>query len=153
MLRALQGRLRGGLLVGLGLLAVVLAVAAVALSRGGRDAAAGGLPVLQITERDFQIKAPKVVRAGRFLLQARNRGPDTHELLVVRFTGKRLPLRSDGLTVDEDALESATAVIIEGFERGNDRKARIHLSPGRYVLLCNMSGHYLGGMHATVTVR
>ena len=27
------------------------------------------------------------------------------------------------------------------------------LDPGRYVLFCNMYGHYLGGMHAVLVVR
>ena len=29
----------------------------------------------------------------------------------------------------------------------------VHLAPGRYKLLCNMSGHYLGGMHTALVVR
>jgi uncharacterized cupredoxin-like copper-binding protein len=28
----------------------------------------------------------------------------------------------------------------------------LHLTPGRYVLFCNMAGHYLGGMHRTLVV-
>jgi uncharacterized cupredoxin-like copper-binding protein len=148
MRRSSQGRHGGGLF---GLLAVV-ALGATACS--GTGAAIGsGLPVLKVTERDFRINAPKVVRAGDVRLQAKNEGPDTHELLVVRFAKGRLPLRSDALTVDEDALASVTATTIEGFERGEGREARIHLAPGRYVLLCNMAGHYLGGMHTVVTVR
>jgi uncharacterized cupredoxin-like copper-binding protein len=94
-----------------------------------------------------------VVRAGELLLETKNLGPDTHELLVVRYAGKHLPLRPDDITVDEAALKSVTAVTVEGFERGRTKEARIHLTPGRYVLLCNMQGHYLGGMHAAVTVR
>ena len=112
-----------------------------------------GLPVLKVSERDFRIKAPKEVRAGELRLQVTNEGPDTHELLVVRYDKGRLPIRSDGLTVDEDALAPATAVTVEGSESGHHREARVNLAPGRYVLFCNMAGHYLGGMHATVIVR
>jgi uncharacterized cupredoxin-like copper-binding protein len=57
------------------------------------------------------------------------------------------------LTVDEDALKSRTALTVEGFERGRSEEARLRLTPGHYVLFCNMQGHYLGGMHATVIVR
>jgi uncharacterized cupredoxin-like copper-binding protein len=154
MLRSSQGRLGRRLLLGLAPLAVIVAVVVAAFWGGSRaGAAASGLPVLKVSESDFRIKAPKVVRAGELLLRTKNLGPDTHELLVVRFAGKRLPLRADDMTVDEEALESATALTVEGFERGRSREARIHLAPGRYVLLCNMQGHYLGGMHATVTVR
>ena len=27
------------------------------------------------------------------------------------------------------------------------------LTPGNYVLYCNLEGHYLGGMHASLAVR
>jgi uncharacterized cupredoxin-like copper-binding protein len=30
---------------------------------------------------------------------------------------------------------------------------RLHLRPGRYVMFCNMSGHYLGGMDTDVVVK
>ena len=36
---------------------------------------------------------------------------------------------------------------------GSVRELHVRLTPGRYVLLCNMSGHYMGGMHRTLVVR
>jgi uncharacterized cupredoxin-like copper-binding protein len=30
---------------------------------------------------------------------------------------------------------------------------RVRLTPGRYEFFCNMSGHYLGGMHTVIVVR
>jgi uncharacterized cupredoxin-like copper-binding protein len=32
------------------------------------------------------------------------------------------------------------------------RELHLKLTKGRYVLLCNMSGHFMGGMEATVDV-
>jgi uncharacterized cupredoxin-like copper-binding protein len=29
----------------------------------------------------------------------------------------------------------------------------LNLTPGRYVMYCNLEGHYLGGMYAALTVR
>ena len=149
MRRSSQGRHGGGLLVGL-LAAVALGSTACS---GTGGAIRNGLPLLKVSERDFRIKAPGEVRAGEFRLQVTNEGPDTHELLVVRLDKARLPLRPDGLTVDEAALASSTAVTLEGAERGERREAPVHLAPGRYVLFCNMAGHYLGGMHTVVSVR
>ena len=57
---------------------------------------------LRVTERDFSIKAPKQVRAGDVELIVHNKGPASHELIVVREGDGGLPLRSDGLTVDEE---------------------------------------------------
>jgi uncharacterized cupredoxin-like copper-binding protein len=113
----------------------------------------GGLPVVRVSEQDFKIKAPRRIRAGEVRFRLRNRGPDTHELIVVRLGRRGLPLRRDGLTVDEDALEARTAVTIEAVERGRSREKQVALAPGRYVLFCNMAGHYLGGMRATLVVE
>src|SRR5205823_12276773 len=75
-----------------------------------------------------------------------------HELIVVRESGSRLPLRRDGSTVSEEKLDSVTAGVLEPGQPGSNRQLRLHLPPGRYVLFCNMSGHYLGGMHSELVV-
>ena len=107
-----------------------------------------------VTERDFQISAPAEVAAGDVRLRVRNDGPDRHELLVVRRPDRApLPLRGDGLTLDEDALESATVGILEAREPNTVNDLQVHLEPGRYQLFCNMFGHYLGGMQTELIVR
>jgi hypothetical protein len=130
------------------LLAVAAGCSGCAASRSG-----SGLPVVRVSEQDFKIKAPRRLRAGEVRFRLRNRGPDTHELIIVRLGRRAIPLRQDGLTVDEDALEARTAATIEAVERGGSREKQVVLAPGRYVLFCNMAGHYLGGMHATLVVR
>jgi uncharacterized cupredoxin-like copper-binding protein len=83
-----------------------------------------------------------------------NNGPEAHELIVVRSDGdKALPLRGDGLTVDEDAVEASTAGSLEPGVAGSDRVLKLRLKPGRYEFFCNMAGHFEGGMHTTVTVH
>ncbi len=106
-----------------------------------------------VTERDFAIKAPTSVHAGTLRLRVHNAGPDTHELLLARVRRGRLPLRPDGLTVDESRLGSAEPTLVEGQERGGSEEVTVTLAPGRYVLFCNMAGHYLSGMHRTLVVR
>jgi len=112
-----------------------------------------GPATLQVTERDFTIKAPKQARAGDVELVVHNSGPASHELIVVREGRGGLPLRSDGLTVDEGALEQREAGALEPGTAGAMRKFDVHLGSGRYVLFCNMSGHYLGGMRTVLVVR
>jgi uncharacterized cupredoxin-like copper-binding protein len=109
--------------------------------------------VVRVTERDFRITvSPTRVSAGDVRLVLRNRGQDTHELLIVRTKGGRLPLRTDALTVDEEVLDPAMAGVIEGEPSGSVHALRLHLRPGRYELFCNMAGHYLGGMRAELVV-
>jgi uncharacterized cupredoxin-like copper-binding protein len=138
---------------------VALAAAAVGVGLGllfhpgSGHAVASGRPAVKVTERDFGISVTKYVRAGEVTLSVTNRGPDTHELIVVRSNGRPLALRSDGLTIDETRIESRKVGSLEGAGPHITRTLRVHLTPGRYVLLCNMAGHYLGGMHSVLVVR
>ena len=61
-----------------------------------------------------------------------------------------LPRRADGLTVNEDAIEKQTVGTLE--PGMGTRDIALHLAPGRYVMFCNMSGHFKGGMHKDLVV-
>jgi uncharacterized cupredoxin-like copper-binding protein len=107
--------------------------------------------VVRVEEKDFRIVVrPKRVPAGDVELVLRNEGPVTHELIVVRGPRSHLPLRTDGLTIDEDVLDDSG--VVEGAGPGSVRRLRLNLSPGRYQLFCNMAGHFLAGMHAELVV-
>ena len=135
--------------VGFGLAALVVALVS-SCSSGSSDRAKAGT-VVRVTERDFRITiAPAKVRAGEVRLLLQNKGPDAHELIMVRASHGRLPLRTDGLTVDEEALASVKTV--EPQSPGTKGELLLHLKPGRYELFCNMAGHYLGGMRAQLVV-
>jgi uncharacterized cupredoxin-like copper-binding protein len=108
---------------------------------------------LHITERDFHISAPKQVASGNLTMTVTNNGPDDHELIIVRATTARLPLRSDGLTANEEKLTPIIALSLEPAAPGSVRTAHLHLKPGRYVLFCNMAGHFMAGMRTTLVVR
>ena len=108
---------------------------------------------LNVEERDFAIKAPMRIATGNLVLRVTNKGPETHELLLVRADGRSLPLRHDDLTVDEDRLKAHTVARLEHVEPGSLRTWKLQLAAGRYTLFCNMSGHYLGGMHRKLIVR
>jgi uncharacterized cupredoxin-like copper-binding protein len=133
------------------LLAVALALLAGVVwwtSQGGSNARA-----VSVEMHDFGIRAPKRIAAGEVVLHVSNAGPDTHELLLARANGRKLPLRSDNLTVDETTLEPRTVGALEDVHPDTSRTWKLQLPPGRYVLFCNMSGHYLGGMHRELIVR
>lgn len=110
----------------------------------GSGAHSSGAGQAQVRERDFKISAPASLPAGKVDLSVDNTGPDDHELILVR-TSKPLPRRGDGVTVNEDAVEGETVGTLEpGL---GDRHLEVDLRPGRYVMFCNMNGHFLGGMH------
>jgi uncharacterized cupredoxin-like copper-binding protein len=134
-------------------LLVVAALCAVTGCSSGHDSGHAVGTVANVTERDFHISvSPARVPAGNVDLSVHNHGPENHELIVVRVSAAPIPLRKDGITVDEDALRHETMGALEPGAAGSVRQLRLRLKPGRYEVFCNMSGHYLGGMHADLTV-
>lgn len=136
-------------------LAVAVTVASLFWSGCGsqRAKAPAGGTALRVTERDFKISAPSTAPAGELRLSVRNRGPVAHELIIVRAGKLRLPFRTDGLTIDEDAVESRVAGALEPASADRVRELTVRLKPGHYEIFCNMSGHYLAGMHKKLTVH
>ena len=134
-----------------GLIACAATVLVVAGCGGTPELGAGGR-VIRVNERDFAISlSPRRVAAGSVLLRVANKG-DRHELIVVRVPRGGLPLRGDGMTLSEEKLDPVTAGALEPGEPGGIRNLRVRLRPGRYEVFCNMSGHFMGGMHATLVV-
>jgi len=134
-------------------LAVVLVASPLLASCGGASNApqSGGFAVA-VKERDFKIVMPGHLSAGTHVLAVHNEGPVDRELIAIRLGKGRLPLRRDGITLDEDALEPAEAGALEPGAPGATRNVTLRLKPGRYEFVCNMAGHYLSGMHKTVQV-
>ena len=110
-------------------------------------------PLLHVRIEDFKIHpALPSVEDGLVTLSVWNEGPSTHEFVVVQSDGSadELPIAADGISVDEDAVVPVDELTeIESKTRGI---LSLSLSPGRYVLFCNLEGHYLGGMHASLEV-
>jgi uncharacterized cupredoxin-like copper-binding protein len=131
--------------------AIVCLITLAAGCGGGSSDAAHG-PTIQVSERDFKIDAPSHIAAGRSSFAVDNRGPIRHELIVAHQAEGGLPIDADGIDVDEEGLERSEVAELEPQEPGV-HTIRLNLKPGRYVLLCNMSGHYKGGMHAEMVVR
>ena len=133
---------------------VALALTGCGVAVAGRASAQTAGRVVKVTEHDFKISAPAQLGTGRVTLRVHNAGPDIHELLVARVGGGApLPLRLDGLTVDEDRIQAATLGNLEPGAPGVTRDLTVDLTPGRYVLFCNMYGHYRGGMHMQLVVN
>jgi uncharacterized cupredoxin-like copper-binding protein len=135
--------------------ALLAALALAGLAVGGCGADAGAkqkVAVAAVNERDFHIEAPSTLKAGDVTLRVDNHGPDQHELIIAPLQGGTLPVRADGFTIDEEAIEHSEPGSLEPGHPGAERDLTVHLAPGRYVFFCNMAGHYVGGMHTIVTV-
>jgi uncharacterized cupredoxin-like copper-binding protein len=118
-------------------------------------AAPSGPAPVTVSEKDFAI-APStpVVPAGLVDFTVNNNGPSEHEFLVFKtdLVPDKLPLGKDS-RVDETA-DGATKVFDSGNNIGVAGSKTFHaaLTAGTYVLVCNLPGHYLAGMHTAFTV-
>jgi uncharacterized cupredoxin-like copper-binding protein len=139
----------------LGLLLAAVAVAVPLTVTFRQEPTPSGTPVnLQL--EDFKIKEDTaVVPAGTVRFRILNHGPTSHEVNVVRtdHDPDKLPLQDDGLTVDDEARGMEAIDDVSGLDIDDRETLVVRLTPGHYVLYCNLEGHYLGGMHASLTVR
>ena len=139
-------------------LALVLAALALAvpLTVARRQAPTpSGTPV-NVLLQDFKVRMDAaVVPAGTVSFRLLGQGPTTHEFIVVRTdrSPDKLPLQPDGLTVNEDAPGIDLLDEAEGLDIDDRQTLALRLAPGHYVMYCNLEGHYLGGMHAALTVH
>jgi hypothetical protein len=148
-----RARRRWAWALGLVLAALALAVPLTVARR--QEATPSGTPVNVLLD-DFRVRTDAaVVPAGTVSLRILNHGPTTHEFIVVRTDRDpdKLPLQRDGLTVNEEAPGIELLDEAGGLDIDDRQTMVLRLAPGHYVLYCNLEGHYLGGMHAALTVR
>lgn len=92
------------------------------------------------------------VAAGKVTFVITNSSPKlVHELVVLKpdLAEDQLPVKKNG-KVDEAKLKNKGEV--EDIAPGTTKKLTLKLAPGKYVLVCNMPGHYQMGMRAAFTV-
>jgi uncharacterized cupredoxin-like copper-binding protein len=108
---------------------------------------------IEVKVKDFKIEPslPATI-AGLVRLNVRNAGPATHEFVVVRsdLPADQLPIAADGLSVDEERVIPIGE--LDEVEAGATDALTLALTPGHYVLFCNLEGHYLTGMSASIEV-
>jgi uncharacterized cupredoxin-like copper-binding protein len=114
---------------------------------------AGAGPV-KVTEKDFKLDlATTSAKAGKVSFSVHNLGPSEHEFVVFQtdLAPDKLPTKSDG-NVDEEGAGVKHIDEIGGIKVGKTEPLSIDLTAGRYVVICNLDGHYAAGMHEVFTV-
>ena len=94
--------------------------------------------------------APSVasVPAGKVTFDVKNYGTMIHEMVVVKTEQTPQQLAEP----DGTANESTSVGEVADIEGGASKSFTLKLLPGHYILLCNLPGHYKGGMYAEFTV-
>jgi uncharacterized cupredoxin-like copper-binding protein len=119
-------------------------------------AAPGGGATLEIKMGDFFF-APSnaTAQAGATTIEAPNEGSVEHELVLFKtnMDPAKLPTEASG-GVDEEKMDQIAEEggEVPDVEAGETKSGKFHLTPGKYVMFCNLPGHYAQGMYGTLTV-
>jgi uncharacterized cupredoxin-like copper-binding protein len=104
--------------------------------------------VLNVTESEMNVTvSTHRVAAGRVTFVVRNTGTVVHELVVMRWSGNAKQMPRKGYQVSERSAVGEVADV----EPGHVGRATLTLKPGKYVLVCNIPGHYQLGMSTYLT--
>lgn len=133
------------------LVALVVPVALIATACGGGDE--GGEGGVDATLSEFAVElSTDSASAGEVTFNIANEGEQIHELVIFQTDLAEDALPMVGDEVDE-AGEGLTLVDeVEDVEPGATADLTMDLEAGSYVALCNVTGHYADGMHASFTV-
>lgn len=105
------------------------------------------LPV-SMTEFKFTPANPELAR-GELEITATNKGKAPHTLVLLKTDAdpSKLPKRGDNVSEKNSVGEIPPLV------PGESASHTFDLKPGKYVMVCNVPGHYDAGMYGTLTVR
>jgi uncharacterized cupredoxin-like copper-binding protein len=112
---------------------------------------------IPVTLSDYKVTLPStVISAGSKSLEITNSGAMQHELLVFHPDASidpgKLPVGPDGDVV-EDAPGINKVSDGDNIDPGKSQTRALDLStPGTYILLCNLPGHYKAGMWTRIDV-
>ena len=132
-----------------------LVPADVAASMQTSTQAANTVATVNVTEKEWSITPDlTIVPAGDVTFVVNNTGQTDHEMQVIKSTQdpKNLPQSKVHGEIDEAAVGDKAGEI-EGILGGTTETDTFTLTPGTYVLFCNVSGHYAKGMVATIKVK
>lgn len=107
-----------------------------------------------MAEHDFALAPDATAFAGPVTVTVNNAGPSSHELLAFRtdLPEDALPLGSDGRVIEDGPGVTKVLDTETDLSPGTHRTLKTRLTPGRYVLICNLQNHYKLGMHVVITV-
>jgi uncharacterized cupredoxin-like copper-binding protein len=139
-----------------------------AASTAGEPAAEAAVNVVNVTlgesgAKYFITVDKDTVQAGRTTFVIDNVGTLHHEMAIYKtdLPAGELPLTAEGTVDEEKAGLVAEAVYTRPLRGDEDHRIRdgrgvdytVDLPPGKYVLLCNLAGHYKAGQFVAFTVE
>jgi uncharacterized cupredoxin-like copper-binding protein len=103
---------------------------------------------VSMTEFKFTPSDPEL-DAGNVVIKASNDGSTSHELVLLKTDADPNELPKEGSGVSEKGSLGE----IPDVPAGESATHAFKLKPGKYVMVCNIPGHYDAGMYGSLTVR
>jgi uncharacterized cupredoxin-like copper-binding protein len=123
-----------------------------ALLAGACGSASGG-GTIHVTLKENGITLDQsAVNAGTVVFDVKNAGTIIHEFVVIKtdVAPDKLPASTGE---PGQMLEDGSVGEVEDVEVGASKQLSIKLEPGKYVLICNLVGHFAAGMHVGLVVK
>ena len=133
-------------------LVILTVLAVVASACGAAPADTSEVPSVYVDLSDYKLVADHpAVAAGHVVIGIRNHAAMLHELKVIKTDLAPDQLPVDGATAK--AKEDGKVGELLNISAGASRKLVLELAPGKYVLICNVAGHYQLGMRVGLEVN
>lgn len=117
-----------------------------------QTAETGSAPVSTIDAKltEYAIKTnSSVAKAGKVTFKVTNDGDMPHEMVVLKTDTPAGSLKvTNGRVSEKDSVGEVSDI-----PTGKSRSNTLDLKPGKYVLVCNIAGHYEQGMYAPLIVK
>lgn len=109
---------------------------------------------IAVSLSEFKVSMPATIAAGQVTVNIRNDGTVAHELLVFKSAlGIGQYPKADG-GISEEGPGITKISDGENLDPAGTQTRTVDLStPGTYVFVCNLPGHFAGGMYTTVVVK
>jgi uncharacterized cupredoxin-like copper-binding protein len=133
------------------LVAAVMALAFLTASCAGQaeSAPSDSQVVAELTDSKITVNVQSV-KAGKVKIGIRNLGTMLHSFEVLKTDVPQDKLPVDGATAK--ASEVGKVGGVDNIAVGKSAAVTLDLTPGKYVFICNVPGHYQLGMHTGFTV-
>jgi uncharacterized cupredoxin-like copper-binding protein len=123
-----------------------------ASSSGAKSGGASAGGPLSVALSEWSVKpASASVAAGRVTMKVTNNGATPHELMIVKTDTAHDKLEKGVGVADETKYPPIART--KQLNNGQSEDLTAELAAGKYVLLCNVSGHYDLGMHTAFSVN
>jgi uncharacterized cupredoxin-like copper-binding protein len=119
-----------------------------ALATAGPTASSATVVNVKLTEMKI-LPSTTSVKAGKVTFKVKNAGMALHEVVVIRsnVAPGKLPVKN------HQASEAGSIGEVSDLHAGKSGTLTVTMKPGKYILICNLTGHYEAGMYTGFTVK